>query len=806
MKLENNIRLWFFMVMLLTSLIPCSFAEEDPRFRRINDALNKFTRLYPQQKVYLHLDKHTYLGGDVLWIKAYLINGMDHLPDTISTNLYVEIISPSHTRVEIKRLQMFHGFGVGDFTLSDTLPEGLYQIRAYTAWMQNFNTAFYFEKNFQVLNPGYTKLITPKEAKFNEQQLQKMDKKSADLDLQFMPEGGNLVSGLESVIAFKAVNQFGKGVAVNGTVYDIKGNKVTAFSSTYKGMGRFTFTPQKGQKYYVLTDFNGEDAKWTLPEAIETGIVMRVEHAPDYIRVSIFSNKPLTNDPTANELIVTGQVGGRMYFSRIARLVENKAQLDIPRLILPGGILQITIFSGRGIPLAERLAFSNATGRMNIRISASDSIGDDGKKIKLTVYSHTMRNEPLPANLSVSVTREFDGFPDYNNDNILSNILLNSDLTGYIEDPLDYFSIPRFETSIELDNLLLTQGWRRFDWNSIIAGEYPKILYHEEKGITIAGKITRDFFGIPIQNAKVRLSIMTEFNDVFTEFTTRKGTFIFENLVYYDTVSVKIEAWKPNGRKNVQILLPDAKQDEVVGHEGEYVITTRSDMGKKEYRILRYEEGRALMAKQKAAHDKKYENSLVGIYGEPDFVLYNEDFPTRTGNILDVLNGRVPGVMVSGDNVIIRGINTIYGSTEPLYLLDGIPVIDVGAITAIPLEDIERVEVLKGPKTAFYGSRGANGVIAVFTKRGNFMIRGRIEFDMLGYSTPRIFYQPRYLPEKEPPVNYTLLWQSVVLTDTSGKATLVFDKPDIPGSYKFDIQGLSYNGHVGYTESMIDNL
>ena len=185
--------------------------------------------------------------------------------------------------------------------------------------------------------------------------------------------------------------------------------------------------------------------------------------------------------------------------------------------------------------------------------------------------------------------------------------------------------------------------------------------------------------------------------------------------------------------------------------------------------------------------------------------MYSEDFHMVNGNVLDVLKGRVPGVQINGNDVLIRGLNTISGNSQPLYLLDGVPVMDVGSVTSIPIEDIERVEILKGPKTAFYGARGANGVIAVYTKRGQFLIRGKIEFDMLGYSSPRVFYQPKYEPGLEPGNNYTVMWQPAIQTDSAGKAKVVFDKPKIQGKYRFDLQGISYYGHVGYTEAVIEN-
>lgn len=352
---------------------------------------------------------------------------------------------------------------------------------------------------------------------------------------------------------------------------------------------------------------------------------------------------------------------------------------------------------------------------------------------------------------------------------------------------------------------MLTQGWRRFDWNSVIAENYPEIRYYEEKGITVSGRITRDFFNIPLKDCRVQLSIMDKYNDVYTLYSSDKGNFVFDNLYYYDTVSVKIEAWRPSGRRNLLIQLADNQENKVVNQLGNYTLTTVSERDKKTHRLEMQEENKKAYEREKKALEEKRKNSIQGLYGEPDFVLYSEDFNMVSGNILDVMKGRVPGVMISGNDVLIRGINTIYGSTQPLYLVDGTPVTDVTAVTSIPIQDIERVEVLKGAKTSFYGSRGANGVIAVYTKRGQFMVRGKIEFDMLGYSTPRIFYQPKYEPSEEPKTDYTVIWEPVITTDANGRAKIEFDKPEIIGDYRFDFQGVSYSGHVGYLEVVSSN-
>jgi TonB-dependent SusC/RagA subfamily outer membrane receptor len=805
MNLNKPLPAWFSLILIVLILLSAGFADEDLRYRRIRDALNKFTYLYPQQKVFLHLDKDIYRGGDDMWIKAYLISGLDHLPDTISTNLYVELISPFQTRVEIKRFQMFTGYGIGDFKLSDTLPEGLYQIRAFTNWMQNFDAAFYFERNFQLINPGYRKIISPKQARINKKEIDNREQMAGDIDLQFMPEGGYMVDGIESVVAFKAINRLGKGVDTEGTIIDDKGNTVISFKSFFKGIGTFIMKPEKGKKYFAVTRNGDKDMRTPLPLPLETGLVMHAEDYPNKVSLRLISNKIPTADPTANELILVGQVGGRFYYKELVRLENGKAELEIPKAGIPGGIMQVTAFSGRGEPLSERLVFVHSLEYMKINISASDTLTDEGKKIVLYIQTTDGNNNPLEANLSLAVTRQLPAQSPVDHDNILSNLILSSDLKGYVEDPLEYFESQSPGTLKALDNLMLTQGWRRFDWNKILAGEYPKIDYYEERGLTVFGKVTHDFFNIPLKNCLVRLSVMDAYNDVFTQSSSKNGTFLFENMVYYDTVSIKIEAFRPSGRRNLLIILPEEKENNVVGQQGDFSLTTLSERDNKAYRLEQAEKSQQAYQKEQERLKEERKNELTGIYGEPDAILRSEDLPKGNNNILEALKGRIPGVQVNGDQVLIRGRSTIYGSSQPLFLLDGMPVNDVGIIRAIPLEDIERVEVLKGPSASIYGMRGANGVIAVYTKRGHFMVRGMIEFDMLGYNTPREFYQPKYKPGQEPPGNYTLLWKPVIITSSAGKARVIFDKPLIHDNYLFNIQGISYVGHVGFAESLIFN-
>jgi TonB-dependent SusC/RagA subfamily outer membrane receptor len=761
--------------------------------------------VYPQQKPYLHLDRQEYYGGDMIHVKAYLLNGLNHYPDTLSTNLYVELISPSKTRVEIKRFQMFQGFGIGDFHLSDTLPEGLYQIRAYTSWMKNFDPGFFFVKNFPIVNPAYSLRISPRQARENRKELTEREKLSEDIDLQFMPEGGDLVTGLTSTVGFKAVNPLGKGVDIDGRIVDEKGLTVTEFRAFHKGIGRFSLRPEKDKSYSALVKSGDRELRFPLPKPLETGLVMSAEIRSGQVEISLNRNGMPTADKTANEVIVVAQVGGQIYFREIVTLVEGSHQMKIEKRFFPSGIIQITAFSGRGIPLAERLIFNNRFDAMYIRMVASDTSIDDSRKILLRIFTNDASNNPLTANLSLAVTREKATTLPVNSDNMVSHLLLASDLKGFVEDPWEYFRDKSPVMEQALDNLMLTQGWRRFDWTKILAGEFPQVKYHEERGIAIYGQVQRNFFGLPLKDCKVQLSILNAYNDVFSQFTNEKGYFLFENMVYFDTISVKIEAWRRNGRKNLVIVVPDEEVTREMPMEGDYSLITESDRDKKAYRQEKYEKARVDYKKEQEELREQSKNELHGIYLEPDFVLRSKDFPMGSHTILDVMKGRIPGVNIYGDRVVIRGPTSLIGPSTPLYLIDGVPTYDVEMVKSIPVEQIDRVEVLKGPSAAIYGMRGANGVIAIYTKRGQYIRRGVIEFDMLGYSTPRTFYRPRYTPVDEPERNYTLVWEPVIITSPEGHATVVIDKPAIEGDYRFVIEGVSYMGHVGSHEEILGN-
>jgi TonB-dependent SusC/RagA subfamily outer membrane receptor len=801
-------------VLLFLSYIPFSVAGtgdggDSKYLDNIRSSMERYSSAAHQQKVFLHLNNSSYRAGEIIWFKAYLVDGETHQPDRTSTNLYVELINSKKIVVGMKRIRIVNGSGYGDFMLRDTVSEGLYQIRSYTNWMRNFDPDFYFTQNFTVSNPGYKKYISGRQARINRHIIKRDLKKSEYFDIQFLPEGGNLVSGIESVVGFKAINKSGRGIDVSGEIYDSHRNKVVSFSSIHNGMGSFRLKPDVHSKYYALVrSGEGREIKAELPEALERGIVMAVDNSgEDRIYVDLFSNRPETKDQTANEFFLIGQARGKIYFSEVTDLSGEHARVMIEKSVFPTGVIQLTLMSYRYEPVAERLVFVNHNDNMIINAFPQFISPSTSDSVRLLIDLYDAVGNPLQANVSLSVLNAESPRQDVNENNILTNLLLTSDLKGYIENPSYYFISGTEKEKEALDKLMLTQGWRRFTWQDVMSDEIPEFKHPVENDISIGGQITGDLLKFPLKNCDVRLTILDRYNDEYYDRTDEKGYFQFDNLVYYDTINAKIEARRPSNRKNLIIVLPDAEASDVDKFYGENLLTTISERDNKAYRRQKNIEYKEALREQEKEEWEK--NRMTSIHGEPDYVIKSEDIPSGYSDALQVMKGRVPGVNVTGNRVIIRGISTLYGSTEPLYLIDGVPASDVSSVLCIPVEDIDRIEILKGPSTAIYGNRGANGVIAIYTKRGMFMKKGIIEFTMLGYCTPREFYQPKYeVPDEggEETNEYSAIyWKPVINTDKAGRAEVYFRVPAGITKYSITIEGISDEGLPGNVSLMIDN-
>lgn len=788
-------------VLIITIMTGATYTgnDRDPRIQKIVAQLEKYYFDYPQEKVYLHIDKSQYSTGERIWIKGYLVDAITHQPATKSANLYVELLNSDKEAIETKRFKLDNGFAKGDFFLKDTIREGFYHIRAFTSWMVNFDNSLIPTYTVHVKNPDYKDFITKDKLRYNKRMNRSIEKAKDKMDVQFFPEGGAMIDGLQTNVAFKAVNGLGEGIPVKGTVYDKDDQKIVSIGSLHKGMGYFNFQPVAGNKYYAVID--GRKGKFDLPEVKEEGYIMNIDNSDGtHFLIHVNAKISETLDPKALDVILVGHTRGKVNHTQVVQVSELPVTIKVNKESFRSGITHWTLFNDRTMPVAERLVFVDHKDQLQFRVEQNmGKTYNEQATFDITAIDND--NKAVRSNLSVSVKsglssemeNTFEG-------NIKTSLLLTSDIRGYVEDPDFYFS-GTVDSQEALDVLLLTQGWRRFQWEDVVQGNYPEITNPRETGISLVGRTTRQFFNIPYSNSLVELYVMDEYNDVFSTFSDDKGYFRFDNLNYPDTINIELYAYKPNGKRNLVINLEDGTLPDVELEKINYDRFVASK-GIPRYKL----EAQREKERQEEDEDELEQPEHYKIHGDPDYVVTSDQIPSGYSDIFQVLKGRVPGVAVSGNSINIRGVNSIMLSNEPLYLLDGVP-IDATGVSSINPQDVDRIEILSGPSAAIYGSRGANGVVAIYTKRGMFMKKGFLEFQMLGYSTPKEFYQPKfsnYNSLKEfNEANPTIFWEPDVKTTVSGSASISFNIPQFEFPMKVEIEGVSYDGRIGYEEKEI---
>ena len=758
-------------------------------FPNLAEKLESYYKRYPQQKAYLHLDNVSYHAGEKIWYKAYLVDARTHRADTISKILIVELVNSFGVSSMIQMVKLDRGFANGDFLLPDTIPEGLYQLRAYTNWMRNFDQEYFFQREINIWNPEQTLKLYRDDKLANKRHKKKSMRRSKKIDIQFFPEGGYLVNGLESKVGFKAINELGLGFDFEGNIFDDKNKIVCPIKSMHLGMGAFSFVPEAGRKYHaeVLTA-DGKDYRFKLPETRSSGYVLSVlKNGDKQLKLRIAST---LSDPM---VMVTCHIRGNIIYKGQVQLAEGGKTLDIPLDDAPSGILHITLFNDQREPICERLVFIRSEDRLRIAVLKQKSTFKPREKVDINLLVMDQQNNPVAGNFSLAVSDRdlVNNAADFQS-GIITNLLLSSDLAGRIEKPDYYFDDNNQDADEALDYLLMTQGWRRFNWDDVMNENLLGIAYPIQKNISVSGRITKELFDRPLKDLPVTLTVVSEFNDVYVTRTDNRGQYVFDLPDYEDTVQVEITARRKNGKKNLVIYIDD------------------NDLPVTEQIFSSYSRDMIVRGTNrfKPPPEEEIDTMQVvskGIYRTPDYVLEVTDDMRTYGSVLDMIQGRIPGVQVTGNSVLIRGPSTFLGSNEPLYLIDNVPV-DVTAVQTMNPMDVERIEVLKGPSAAIYGARGANGVIAIFTIRGRFMIKGILKFDMLGFHRPREFYSPKYGTRFDDLVEdyrTTLYWDPYIRTDSTGMAKISFYCSDVRSSYHIVVEGISEEGKIGRNEKII---
>ncbi len=821
---HRYLRFTYLVVVAVVAIAGLRFADDDP-LTRVLESLSRYSGQFPYEKVYLHTDRATYLPGETIWLKSYLFYGENGAADSTSGSILIDLVSPTGRKIVLDaRIPSKGGYGEGYMTLPDTLSTGHYTLRAYTNWMRNFSEEWYFNQPIDVVKP-------------DRPPAPRLGAASTALDVQFLPESGRFVVGLPGRMAFKAITSTGIGIDVSGFVLNAKKDTVAGFSSQHLGMGYFPITAEAGQTYtaYVRMKEGDTYSSHPLPAPQLTGYQLQVDNLTnkENIRVFVTHNMPVppetaqvTSGPESSTapkapqpmLSLMAQVNGSPVYAVQAPTNRSRFMVAIPRSKCPQGIVHITLFDEKGRPVSERLAYSDLNERLKLTVTPTRSSVGIRQRVDLTVTATNAEGAPVAANLSLAVTdtKQQSAIRPYGR-SLVSYLLMTSDLTGYIEQPDYYFDPKNTDRLVKLDMLMMTQGWRRFTWEKVMAPTYPPTRFFVDTSLTLSGTVYMATSRVPAPGAT--MTVMRSGKDSSREMGTatadEQGRFFLHGMKLVDTNTVYIHAMRGNSR-NVNVVLDKLYSPQVrlirpplapldISYEelSELLKRQRSYLDiERQINLNREIQLQTVTVKGKKADPYAGQRSM---YGTPDATLVVDDMISAGATSIFDLIRRLAGVQVNGGgatpSVTIRG-------GAPLFMLDGMRS-DIQAIASIPPQTVANIDVVKGAGAIIMGGSSA---INIITKRGgpskdvsNVASPGVLVEKVVGFAPKRQFYAPRFdaaTPDERvrPDFRATLHWAPMLRTDATGKATTSFFTSDAKTTLRLVVQGATKAGHPGYDE------
>lgn len=781
----------------------------------IDSTLFKLESRYPQEKLYLQFDKGAYNPGETIWLKAYIMSG--HLLSGISKNVYTELINGQGQVLQKKVSPVLMSGAAAAFDLPADLTDSVVFVRAYTRWMLNFDSSYLFVKAIPVLS------VKPAQAPAARAL------PSPQYFMELFPEGGDLVQGVSSRVAFKATDKRGWPVAVSGDLTTGKGVKLASISSVHDGMGFFNLTPKTGETYKIVwKDPSGKQQQVAVPAAKATGIVLELNHTSGGIQFNIKRNEGIASPLPAVQVIAQTQQQ-MIYRAKVNLTKSALVSAVIPTEGVPAGIVQVTLFTEDNKPLVERIIFLNNQDYYFIT-DLNVALKGLGKRDRNVIQVDVP--DTIPCNLSIAITdADINPYQPGEND-IYSQMLLASDIRGYVHHPGYYFSSEADTVKQHLDLVMMTNGWRRFKWEDAIAGKFPAIKHLPEDYLTIEGNIT-GLTKSELTNQELTgiINLKNGSQQFITIPVTQDGKFYVPGMIFYDTAKLYYQFGNDKNKLLTTKALIDVKNNLLLKGPAVYVSPKWTpsfnllDPKAQKQNQLMVERNRALLddqrkvqtlagvtvvAQKKSKAEKMDEEYASGFFkGQDGYTFIMEDDPSANGaiSILNYLQGKVPGLQISGAGEQM-GLSW-RGGTPSLFVneMQG----DVSLIQNTPMSDVAMIKVFRPP---FFGAPGggSGGAIAVYTKKGaalNDNVKGLDFASIPGYLPEKQFYSPDYMKyeetHKQPDNRTTLYWNPFIITDKNNRRILytVYNN-DISKRLRVVIEGVNADGKLTRIEKIIE--
>ena len=859
---------------------------------------------YPQEKIHITTDKPYYLGGDTIWLRAFVVNAATHEPVHISKYAYVELLNPFDEVTERVKIMEKDGIYSGYIPLSPKIDEGNYTLSSYTCFMNSAGEPYFFKKNLKITSPyatqseigakfehindtgiravfTYIDTSTGKQKRYEQMSYTVGNRKTYkkrygdtpvkvklkddvsknncikvtfnsyskffklppnsfndNYTVSFYPEGGYIVPGVSCKVAFKVVNNRGAGIQIQGTVTDSSGQEVTKFESLHAGMGFFTFVPQSGKTYTATcTNDSGKQETFPLPLVKPEAKTLNISY-PDK---NTFIISALNCDTLGNYSIIIHQRGVPLYAGII-----DKRILFMNKQDFPSGVMQVLLLDKSNNLLSERMLFIRNNQNHRAKINSDKATYGSREKVSMNL-SLAGYNFP-EGNYAVTVTDDKSITLDsiYS---IESNLLLNSELKGGIEDPGYYFRHVDMRTDMALDALLLTQGWRRYDIPEVIKGNYIEPRSWVEIGQEISGTVKSLWKGKPLSGITVNI-ISPKVGYASTFKTDSLGRFYCTGFNYPDGTKYVIQALNKKGGNEMNINIdsfpyPDIKSVYPVEMRKRVSLQPNEHTGRnyltQESKRISYLNGmRNILLDEVTVVRKKYKapSDIFEALASKSFS-YEEMEAERISDMEEVLR-KIPGIVINGDNVTFRRgdvaffidgvyqepqyeaiipharVNRAYqkarGATGGIVLEEVKPMPKYSVFKEIdekvPFDMIKRIDFIRPSDAVVFGSKATGGgAVMITTKSGAEYMTWKqppelVVVSPLGYQKPAEMYIPQYgsndndIPDGIDLRN-TLYWNPCVKVDKNGMSSFDFYTSDVKDTnYTIFIEGITDTGEI----------
>lgn len=647
---------------------------------------------------------------------------------------------------------------------------------------------------------------------------------SVQTDVQFFPEGGNLVSGLKNRVAFKATAPNGLGANISGNIVDNSGKEVARLETRHLGMGFFILTPEAGKTYTANVTYpDGSSNTVKLPDAQGDGYTLSVSQTAkhDSVLVKVGASANALKNGSKN-LSLVGQLNGEIYFSSSVPVSRELTLLYFPINDVPSGIMQFTLFSADTQPVNERITFIQNKDDIDINIASNKKQYARREKVQLGIDAKDGKGNPVAGNFSVSVVSETAVPSDEANENsIFSQLLLSSDIKGYVEKPNYYFVNQNDETRSNLDILMLTQGYRRFAWKNILSGNPAEPYYPAEKlGTQISGTVM-DYNHKPIAYGKV--VVLNNRTGLTSDTTADKdGRFKFKRIFFTQGFEFTVHGANPKGKGRVVVKLddysntaintnpnmgdvnPDIPEQTKATIENELKqdadLTSHGLMS----RVQQIKEVRIRSARARLGTGSIKENQADEVF-RPDTrapcatlrECLEEMYHSRIIFRMEPDGTWIPYYQKAKYVVLIDSMRV---DPEDYQNLFQDSVININKIYAVHESPAIQAKILGMYSSQF---QQPPPVLAIYTKNGFYRSQkdpGTINYMPKGYDFTRQFYLPKYDHPQDGPtpadLRSTVYWNPAVLTRSLGHSDLSYFTSDQTGTFRVTVEGIDAEGHL----------